>query len=130
MRRRLFMGAGVIAALVVAVALLFAPARVSQEAIQASVTRDAPLIERAWQLPAASTYRREVAWQSNPSRCGPASLANVFRSLGDPASTEGAVLAGTGLCWTGFCFLGLTLDELADVARAHAGRKATVLRDL
>jgi hypothetical protein len=130
MRRRLFMGAGVIAALVVAVALLFAPARVSQEAIQTSVTRDAPLIERAWQLPAASTYAREVVWQSNPSRCGPASLANVFRSLGDPASTEGAVLAGTGRCWTGFCFLGLTLDELADVARAHAGRKVTVLRDL
>jgi len=40
------------------------------------------------------------------------------------------VLAGTGRCWTGFCILGLTLDELADVARANTRHKITVLRDL
>jgi hypothetical protein len=39
------------------------------------------------------------------------------------------VLAGTGRCWTGFCIFGLTLDELADVARANARHKVTVLRD-
>ena len=54
----------------------------------------------------------------------------MFRSLGEPADTEPEVLAGTGKCWTGFCIMGLTLDELADVARAHTRRKVTVLRDL
>ena len=40
------------------------------------------------------------------------------------------MLAGTGRCWTGICTLGLTLDELAEVARANTSRKVTVLRDL
>jgi hypothetical protein len=40
------------------------------------------------------------------------------------------VLAGTGRCWTGVCILGLTLDELAEVARANTSRKVTVLREL
>ena len=40
------------------------------------------------------------------------------------------MLAGTGRCWTGACIFGLTLDELADVARANTARKVTVLRDL
>lgn len=39
-------------------------------------------------------------------------------------------MAGTGRCWTGVCILGLTLDELAEVAKANTGRKVTVLRDL
>jgi hypothetical protein len=48
----------------------------------------------------------------------------------EAAITEGKVLAGTGRCWTGACIFGLTLDELADVARANTARKVTVLRDL
>ena len=40
------------------------------------------------------------------------------------------MLAGTGRCWTGICILGLTLDELAEAARANTSRKITVLRDL
>jgi hypothetical protein len=40
------------------------------------------------------------------------------------------VLAGTGRCWTGICILGLTLDKLAEAARANTSRKITVLRDL
>jgi hypothetical protein len=71
-----------------------------------------------------------MTWQSNGSRCGPAALANVYRSLGDAASTENKVLGDSGRCWTGVCVLGLTLDELASVARANTARKITVLRDL
>jgi len=63
------------------------------------------------------------------SRCGPASVANAYRSLGDTARTEDRVLAGTGRCWTGFCILGLTLDQLADVARTNSRHKIAVLRD-
>lgn len=104
--------------------------RVSPQAIATSVTRTPTLLERAWQLPVAATFGRSMTWQSNGSRCGPAALANAFRSLGDEATTEGKVLAGTGRCWTGVCIFGLTLDELADVARVNSRRAITVLRDL
>jgi len=40
------------------------------------------------------------------------------------------VLSGTSWCWTGYCILGLTLDELAEVARTYPHRSVTVLRDL
>src|SRR6516225_1889783 len=104
--------------------------RVPPQAIASSVTRAPELMERAWRLPVAATFHRQVSWQSNGSRCGPAAVANAYRSLGDAASTEGKVLAGTGRCWTGMCILGLTLDELAEVARANTSRKITILRDL
>jgi hypothetical protein len=104
--------------------------KVSPEAIASSVTRMPELLERAWRLPVAATFNRRVTWQSNGSRCGPAAVANAYRSLGEAATTEAKVLAGTGRCWTGLCIIGLTLDELADVARANTARKITLLRDL
>src|SRR2546421_9409685 len=133
MKRRHYIG---IVSIVVAAGLLGAGAvlvgqsKVPPQAIASSVTRTPELVESAWHLPVAATFNRQVSWQSNGSRCGPAAVANAYRSLGEAASTEGKVLAGTGRCWTGVCILGLTLDELADVARANTGRKITVLRDL
>jgi hypothetical protein len=100
------------------------------EAIQSSVIHRPELIDRAWRLPVAATFKTEVTWQSNNSRCGPASVANAFRSLGEHETTEAKVLEGTGKCWTGICFMGLTLDELADVARTKTHRRITVLRNL
>jgi hypothetical protein len=79
---------------------------------------------------AGESFNRQLMWQSNASRCGPASIANVNRSLGDRATSEARVLADTGRCWSGFCILGLTLDELAEVARKNSPRKVTVLGDL
>jgi len=113
-----------------AAALLVGQSKVSPQAIASSVTRTPELMERAWRLPVAATFNRQLSWQSNGSRCGPAVVANAYRSLGEAASTEGKVLAGTGRCWTGVCIMGLTLDELADVARANTSRKITLLRDL
>ena len=103
---------------------------VSPEAIQSSVIHSPELINRAWQLPVATTFKTEIRWQSNSSRCGPASVANTFRSLGEQQATEAEVLEGTGKCWTGFCFLGLTLDELADIARTKTHLSITLLRNL
>ncbi|RXH26283.1 phytochelatin synthase [Bradyrhizobium nanningense] len=103
---------------------------VAPEAIQSSVIQRSELIDRAWRLPVATTFRMEITWQSNGSRCGPASVANTFRSLDEQKTTETLVLEGTGKCWTGICFMGLTLDELADVARAKTRRRITVLRNL
>jgi hypothetical protein len=106
------------------------PPTVSPEAIQSSVIRAPELVDRAWQLPVATTFKTEVHWQSNGSLCGPASIANAFRSLGEEETTEAEVLDGTGKCWTGICFMGLTLDELAGVAQTKTDRDVSVLRDL
>lgn len=129
-RRAALAAVALLTLLVGAGSFIVAQSKVPPLAIATSVTRTPALVERAWSLPVASTFGREIAWQSNGSRCGPASLANVFRSLGQPQSTEAAVLAGTGKCWTGVCIMGLGLDELEQVARTHAKGKVTVLRDL
>jgi hypothetical protein len=50
--------------------------------------------------------------------------------MGEEESTESEVLEGTGMCWTGFCIMGLTLDELATVARKHRERQVSLLRDI
>lgn len=102
------------------------------ESIEAAEAyQDQALLDRAWSLPVASTFGGRVVYQSNGSTCGPTSLANVLRSLGDAGATEESVLEGTGLCWSGACLGGLTLEELASVARAAApGREVTILRDL
>jgi Phytochelatin synthase len=104
--------------------------KVSPEAIQSSVIHADDAVEQAWKLPAAASFRHEVSWQSNASLCGPSSLANVFRSFGENVTSESSVLAGTGLCWSGYCIMGLTLDELAELARAKTRRNVTVLRDM
>jgi hypothetical protein len=125
--------AAVMVSIVLAVAgveVVVSRTKVSPEAIAASVIHADDAVERAWKLPAAISFRNDVSWQSNASLCGPSSLANVFRSLGENATSEKSVLAGTGLCWTGFCIMGLTLDELADLARAKTRRSVTVLRDM
>src|SRR5262249_40408413 len=93
----------VTASLLGAGALVVDQSRVPSEAIASSVTRTPELINRAWQLPVAATFHRYVISQSNGSRCGPAAVANAYRSLGEGASTEGKMLAGTGRCWTGVC---------------------------
>jgi hypothetical protein len=130
MKRRYLIGIVVAPALLGALALVIGQSKVSPQAIASSVTRTPELVERAWRLPVAATFNRQLTWQSNGSRCGPSAVANAYRSLGDAAITEGEVLEGTGRCWTGVCILGLTLDELAYVARANTSRKVTVLRDL
>ena len=130
MKRTIFAGLIIVVALLGATTFALWHSRVPAEFIQTSVIRADQAVGRAWDLPVAATFKRDVMWQSNPSVCGAASLANVFRSLGETATTEAAILAGTSRCWFGICPVGLTLDELAEAARAHTTRKITVLRDL
>src|SRR3954470_7369048 len=87
-------------------------------------------LERAWHLPVAATYQRRLFFQPNGSVCGPTSVANVERSLGSESATVDSVLKGTGECWSGVCWMGLSLDELAEIARHSTGRKVTMLRNL
>ena len=124
---------GAVGSLCVLAAVLFVaagPPQVPEDAIQSSVIRAPELMDRAWTLPVAATFQSNISWQSNGSLCGPASLANVFRSIGEEETTESEILEGTGLCWTGFCIMGLTLDELATVARRHTDRQVSLLRDI
>jgi hypothetical protein len=122
----------VLGLLVVAAAALVihGPPKVPAEAIAHAVNHDPALLERAWALPVARLYKRELYWQSNGSLCGPATLLNLFASQGKQFKDEAAILQGSGKCWSGMCFLGLTLDELAGVARMRTSAKVSVLRDL
>ena len=126
----LFFGVATLAAVFASAGFLIGQTAVPSEAIRSAVIRTEETLERAWALPAAAAFNKEVTWQSNASLCGPASIANVLRSLGESATSEPAVLAGTGRCRIGICLMGLTLDELADVARTKTKRNVSVLRDL
>lgn len=92
--------------------------------------KDAALLERAWSLPVAATFDRRVVSQTNASVCGPASVANILRSLGAAGGTQEAVIENSGKCGSGHCFMGLTLDELAEVAQKKTSKKVTVVRDI
>jgi hypothetical protein len=92
---------------------------------------DPALLARAWALPVAAAYRRRpYEYQSNPSFCGPATVANLLRSLGVDFS-QADVLRGTAFQpWFGVLVNGLTLDELADLIRRRLDRPVQVVRDL
>ena len=115
---------------IIAAILVVEQTRVPPDAILSSVNRDTTLLDRAWSQPVAASFGGTVTEQSNASMCGPASVANVMRSLKRSDASEGLVLRGTGLCSLGICFMGLTLDELANATRNNSDRPVTVLRDL
>ena len=92
--------------------------------------QDPALLKKAWGLPVAAAYQADIDFQKNGSVCGPTSLVNVLHSLRQSA-TQDSVLQGTGFSTVmGYLPEGLTLDQLADIARQKLQRKVTVLRDL
>lgn len=104
----------------------------SVQSIEAeSSYHDPALLAEAWQLPVALSFKRdEYEFQSNPSFCGPASAANVMRSLGTPISQK-EVLHDTPYEPTfGILVAGLTLDQEADLLKRRTGRPVELLRDL
>jgi hypothetical protein len=92
--------------------------------------QDPVLLQRAWALPVAMLYRSDIVFQRNASVCGPTSIVNVLHSLHQPGD-QSSVLEGTGIS-TVFGYLpeGVTLDQLAEIARHKLRRKVSVLRDL
>lgn len=95
-----------------------APAQRSLASIQAQpYWQDKLLLSQAWALPVASRYKPHIEFQHNLTFCGPTSIANVGHSLG-ASLDQRAVLEGSGVSTTmGYLPSGLTLDELAGVAR-------------
>ncbi len=92
--------------------------------------QDAALLEKAWALPVAQLYKPGLEFQRNPSFCGPTSVVNVLRSLGTQAD-QATVLEGTETkTAAGMVMGGLTLDQLAEIARKKLGKKVTVLHEL
>jgi hypothetical protein len=91
--------------------------------------QDPKLLAKAWELPVARSYKASLAYQRNGSTCGPTSLSDAERSFG-LASDERSILEGTGKCWSGMCWGGLSLDELAAIARRNTKHQVTVLRGL
>jgi hypothetical protein len=120
----------VVLALAVPLRFLFFPPTFDVVPIQTSREyQDPTLLARAWELPVARTFQASFDFQSNPSTCGPTSVADVVQSWGVAAS-EQSVIEGSGRCrWFGICFGGLSLDELAGVARAKSDRQVSVMRD-
>ena len=112
-------------------AMLFPPTFDVPSIAKAPAYQDPALLEQAWRLPVAAAFAGRVSPQRNGSLCGPASVANIDRSLGGAAVSEAQVLSGTGKCRLfGFCVAGLTLDEVAEVARHASGKDVRVLREL
>ena len=130
MKRAVSIAAVSLVAAFVAGVVFLLPPTVWREVVERSVIHEQSLLDKAWRLPTASAFGHHVAYQSNQSLCGPASIANILRSFGELADTEKKVLAHTTKCWSGICFFGLSLDELADVTRTATKRSVTVLRDL
>ena len=92
--------------------------------------QDPALLKKAWTLPVAAAYQADIEFQQNGSVCGPASLANVRHSLKQSGNQE-SILQGSGFSTVmGYLPEGLTLDQLAQIARQKLQRKVTVLRDL
>ncbi len=91
--------------------------------------QDEGLLERAWALPVATRYRGLLR-QPNGSLCGPTSVANVRHSRGEDVTDVYATLDGTDVCSLGICIGGITLEELATLARREGAGEPTVLRDL
>lgn len=88
------------------------------------------LLKKAWALPVAAAYQGDIEFQRNGSVCGPTSLANVLHSIKQPGNQQ-SILQGTNFSTVmGYLPEGLTLDQLADIARQKLQRKVTVLRDL
>ena len=133
--RRVGLVAGILAGvlcLLVAAALLVGPPKVPLENIERNVNRSPEQLAAALSRPVAATYPSPLHSQRNGSLCGPASLANALESLRDDTveMNESDILAGSGVCRTGVCFMGLTLDELAELARHSTDAEVQVLRDL
>ena len=92
--------------------------------------QDPVLHEKAWALPVAALYHANIDYQQNVSLCGPTSIVNVLRSLHRVGDQE-RILEDTGISTAmGYLPGGVTLDQLAEIAKQKVGGKVTVLRDL
>ena len=85
-------------------------------------------LQQALQTAPAQRYLADFRVQQTWSTCGPAALGNVLASLGAPTASERALFGDDALGWWRALFTGMTLDELAALARANTAHSVAVLR--
>ena len=108
-----------------------APSLEDSDSIERTASyQDSVLLERAWQLPVAKTYPNPIVYQDNRAFCGPATVINLFRSLGIGQLDQNTVFDRANVSYWKARFLGLTLDELAGLIRSNTDLKVSVLRNL
>jgi Phytochelatin synthase len=136
--RKVWLWLGCVALLVGASSVIFAALVPSSGAGYANVVsikssgeyQNPILLRQAWALPVAALYRSDITYQHNASVCGPTSIVNVMHSLKKSGNQE-SVLQDTGLTTVlGYLPEGVTLDQLAQIAKQKLGGNVTVLRDL
>lgn len=95
--------------------------------------QDAALLERAWSLPVAKTYRQSFEYQINPAFCGPATAVNVLKSVGVTKYQQSNVFDAAktvDVSYMKTLAAGLTLDELGGLIRDSSGWNVQVIRDI
>jgi hypothetical protein len=92
--------------------------------------QDQDLLEQAWANPVASSYKPGFEYQINWAFCGPATVVNLFRSLGIDGHTQENIFDNAEVSYWKARFLGLTLDELAELIEANGNQPVEVVRDL
>jgi hypothetical protein len=70
------------------------------------------LIAEAWQLPVALSYSKNFEYQENGAFCGPASIVNLFHSIGVNEVSQSSLFDNSSVYYLKARFLGLTLDEM------------------
>lgn len=94
------------------------------------VSLDGPALEAAKRAPLTRRYLQDFQPQEHWSSCGPASLRNVLASLGHPIAHERDLFRGDTAHWLRMLVMGMTLDEVADLAKAVGIGQVQVRRDL
>jgi hypothetical protein len=96
------------------------------ERFHAEVQTAGPALEEALAAAPASAYLPAFEFQQSRATCGPASLRNALTSLGRPVESERALFGDAGWSWWKALATGMTLDELAALARANASGRLKV----
>ncbi|MCF7985553.1 MAG: phytochelatin synthase family protein [Thiohalocapsa sp.] len=100
----------------------------SPEDFHAEVVTAGVALDQALREAPAAVYLSDFRFQETWSTCGPASLRNVLVSLGHGVGGERALFDDDRLAWWKALGTGMTLDELAALARANAPFEVEVLR--
>jgi len=93
-----------------------------------SVLVSGPLLKQAASTDSARSYLTDFAIQEHWTSCGPASLRNVLVSLGDSVESEKALFHGDLSGWLKSLATGMTLDELASLARTKTVDRVEIVR--
>ena len=100
----------------------------SPDRFHADVQTAGTALQQALGAAPAQAYLADFRFQASPSTCGPTALRNVLTSLGVQVDSERALFGDHRLAWWKALGLGMTLDELARLARANTSYLVDILR--